>query len=808
MSKFIPEGETYHIPSFQWMFDQTLKTDPIREEAVFIAEPVDECEVDTSVEITADGTFTSFMQAVKPVKDAGGLNPPFDQARWSLCCKNVVDVYDGLLGYRLIPMAEAARMLYLEIDGSFVDESECDDWRPVDTSDGVTEAFWDVMSETPVEENKHTCALDLEAESRCVPETSELVPSEFTLADRYVTTREEFASTDTDYDISLNLVSPVEHRVGVCEDTYRHSEVTDPVMPLFQDRVNLKYLEAAGHHMLPTHAYFDDTYYQALEELGDYNVDISKVSIRQSDVDWYKDPDKYYEPELNVGSFQRRIGTQKTVLTALKKRNADVPELADSVDIRRVACEVAEKFKRAYLNRSGEGLLGQAMDVMSRGLEYHRKWKDHKDLTGVTVLSEINLQRYQHMIKSDIKPVVSDTLHLERAVAATITFHGKGVTSCFSPYFTACFEKFSKALKSRFVVPIGKISSLELKNVPLSGRWFLEADLSKFDKSQGELHLEFQREILMSLGFPAPLTNWWCDFHRESMLTDPHAGVNMPVSFQRRTGDAFTYFGNTLVTMAMMAYCYDMSTVECAIFSGDDSLLICGSKPHLDADIFQSLFNMEIKVMDPSLPYVCSKFLLETESHNLVSVPDPMREIQRMAKRKIIKSPELLRAHFESFCDRMKFLNKLDEKMICLLCKFVALKYKKPDIEHDVRIAIAAFGYYSENFLRFCECYATEGVNIYKVKHPITQEVFEASRDKDGDWFHDWRNSKFPTNLDKIWRLFGKYAKDDPMVGLEERDRNHRLNRAMNASLKLAYDRRRLSKDKETVAWVRKALSK
>lgn len=789
----------YEVPSIQW----AVATDTEESTEVSVASVMSALQAqDTGDDaLIADGSFASFMAAVRPLVTEDGLEPPYDQARWSKICGEVTVMAEQFTDRYLKPIPEMARIIYLDLDDSLLDESEVCDWTYEDTSDGYdcsayshgkVDACWQTAEE-PVEDR----ALPLKPEP--------------TLGDRYMLIEEEFSGLPQEFDVTLNLMQPVERRVQRVVDTMSILD-SGPCLegPCFLDRVTLESVEAAGHHMLPTHAFFDDTYYQALEESADYSTDIQRLKIKQTHVDWYKDPDQYFEPKMTVGSFSRRIGTQKTVLTALKKRNADVPELGDVVDIKKLASTVAAKFMAAYVN--SQESFHDSLNVLSRGLDYHKKHGAHKDLLGVTLACEVNLQKYQHMIKTDVKPVVTDTLHVERAVPATITFHGKGVTSCFSPFFTACFEKFSLALKKRFLVPIGKISSLEIKNVGLNGRYFLEADLSKFDKSQGELHLEFQREILLRLGFPSHLANWWSDFHRQSYLSDPQAGVSMPVSFQRRTGDAFTYFGNTIVTMAMMAYCFDMATPELAIFSGDDSLLVCSKRPVLDTDVFSALFNMEIKVMEPSLPYVCSKFLLETEAGDLVSVPDPLREIQRMAKKKILKDREMLRAHFISFKDRMRFISSLDERMISMLCRFTSMKYQKT-IDSEVRRALAAFAYYSENFVRFSMCYVSDGANVvfqrtgpYIDDHPLGDghcETLDAhvNRAKDGGWFHNWTNPVFPSLMDKVARTVGDYSRVNCLIGWRDRLEGHKLDDMMNASLRLALDRRDHSRSKERVAY-------
>ncbi|AAA42741.1 2a protein [Broad bean mottle virus] len=791
MSKFVAADE-YIVPSFQWLLGPTSSQVESFDSSVagWIKRYEDESK---RPESTVDGSCESFVLAVKPVMIGGQCEPAYDQAKWAETCLNVTNLASGLTGVRLIPLPEMARMIYLDEEDSFVDESEVDDWYPEDTSDGFEYLSADGsdyhQNSEPEEEvlDKSNGTLESE-EARHETDVKSIcsfrdIPVETTMGHRYLALSEEFASIEVDYQVS-SIVTPLNK--GSIYMTLDVHEETHPKSGI-QDKASIERLEAAGHNALKTHAYFDDSYYEGFEESADFSSDFQRLKIKQSHVDWYKDPDKFFEPVLNFGASSRRVGSQKTVLTALKKRNADVPELSDVVD----ATEVPICLRQSYLNIYGADCLFESFNIMAKGLDYHKRWKSHKELQGVTLLCETNLQRYQHMIKSDVKPTVTDTLHVERDVPATITFHGKGVTSCFSPFFTACFEKFSLALRESIYVPIGKISSLELKSKALNNKFFLEADLSKFDKSQGELHLEFQRLILINLGFPVPLTNWWCDFHRSILSRwTLRPGVSIPLLSKTNRG-CFHLLWEHFSDNAMMAYCFDMSTAELAMFSGDDSLVICGSKPEFDPGVFQSLFNMEVKVMDPSLPYICSKFLLESEFGDVFSVPDPMREIQRLQKRKIPKDVQVLRADFDSFCDRMKFLDRLSELSLSVLCRLTALKYCKPGIEGDVRAWLSGFAYYRENFLRYSECYVTDGIHCYRRVDPMSRfKPIDKFQRSDKEWFHDWRNNEFPKKpIDKMARMFGAY-KGPVNNDRVERKAKYKVNAAMHDPFALAYERR------------------
>nr|AFG28423.1 2a protein [Peanut stunt virus] len=475
------------------------------------------------------------------------------------------------------------------------------------------------------------------------------------------------------------------------------------------DRVSVESLQAVCDTSLPTHVCYDDTYHQVFVENSDFTTDIDHLTLKQSGLIPRVDGGNYLKPVLTTGSGSKRLGTTKEVLTAIKKRNADVPELSGSVDLTRISNAVARRFKESYLNSNA---LAQSnfLNVVGNFHAYMQKWAasglSYDDLPD---LHAENLQFYEHMVKSDVKPVVADTLNVDRPVPATITFHAKGITSQFSPLFISLFERFQRCLRSRVVVPVGKISSLEMDKFSVLDKYCLEIDLSKFDKSQGELHLMIQEEILNLLGCPVDVTKWWCDFHRYSYIKDKRAGVSMPISFQRRTGDAFTYFGNTLVTMALFSWCYDTDQFDRMLFSGDDSLAFSQVPIEGKSDWFTSLFNMEAKNMDPPTPYICSKFLLTDELGNTFSVPDPLRELQRLGTKKIPDGgldESYLKAHFMSFVDRLKFLPRMTHYTVTQLTLFYEMKYKKSGAE--CHAMLGGFSKYSTNFSVYKELYTSD----------------------------------------------------------------------------------------------------
>jgi hypothetical protein len=94
--------------------------------------------------------------------------------------------------------------------------------------------------------------------------------------------------------------------------------------------------------------------------------------------------------------------------------------------------------------------------------------------------------------------------------------------------------------------------------------------------------------------------------------------------FQRLSGDVSTFFGNTMLLMAVLAAVYDMSNVYCGLFARDDIILyllteVCYNLSRASADIF----NLESKLLTYEFPYFCSKFIIM--AHKMLVVPDPLK---------------------------------------------------------------------------------------------------------------------------------------------------------------------------------------
>lgn len=99
-----------------------------------------------------------------------------------------------------------------------------------------------------------------------------------------------------------------------------------------------------------------------------------------------------------------------------------------------------------------------------------------------------------------------------------------------------------------------------------------------------------------------------------------------------KSGDASTFLGNTIYTMSVMAYLYDMRHLVLGMFAGNDNLCF-GIMPYKDkSELCAKAFNLESKFLNNyRYSYFCSKFLFKANGHTNF-VPDPMKMIKKLGR--------------------------------------------------------------------------------------------------------------------------------------------------------------------------------
>ena len=228
----------------------------------------------------------------------------------------------------------------------------------------------------------------------------------------------------------------------------------------------------------------------------------------------------------------------------------------------------------------------------------------------------------------------------------------------------------------------------------------LEIDLSKYDKSQGKIFLDLEIEIYRMLGVPMHILKIWYNAHLNTTLFDRVNKLKFFVQYQRKSGNASTYLGNTLVLMMVIASLFDMKDVTMGLFYGDDSLLV-STKEFCDRNYeCANLFNLESKFFKYKHSYFCSKFLLNIDN-TFKFIPDPLKILTKFGRSELVNYD-----HVEDYRISTKDLlisyndQQIDEK----LGNAMAERYK---LTYDIAFlleTILAFMDNKKKFFKFVCC--------------------------------------------------------------------------------------------------------
>nr|QWY93792.1 replicase [Green Sichuan pepper idaeovirus] len=469
-----------------------------------------------------------------------------------------------------------------------------------------------------------------------------------------------------------------------CEDLYSKERPVYGAIPEPKGKAscNPASVIAALEELTPGNTSLDTEALDEAVELGPMNLqvgsirwDMSKISPRLFS------NNKFAVPLLPTGALLRRNISSRQVGLAIEKRNANVMNSQKLFDLDKVAENAVESFFAMFIDsdsfeRLPTGKLGSSASQI----------QIYQNKTGNSVDEPVDLRlapvhKYQHMIKRDVKFNLTEAAQSEYTKAATITYHKPEITQVA----TAIFGQFKTRLLScknrKLNIPIDHDSDLSgyLTSYHLGSEnnIFTEIDFSKFDKSQGELHQKIQDLILLKFGCDPEFVGLWSTAHRSSSIFDHNVGIGFKTDFQRRTGDAFTYLGNSLVTAAMLAFVIskaDVEKIRYILIGGDDSL-ICSYEPiAVPLEPLSDIFNMSCKLIQPACPYFASRYLIR-RGEEILCVPDPYKLLVKMGRRDIPDNAESLKEIRTGLADSAKYL--IDDEVKQKIAILVQIRYNK-----------------------------------------------------------------------------------------------------------------------------------
>lgn len=460
------------------------------------------------------------------------------------------------------------------------------------------------------------------------------------------------------------------------------------------------------------------TWYDAVfPGAGEFEYDADQMVVEGSDLDLYVDgrvrldagkmidskKSKWskLKPVLRTLMPANRVPSQKESLLALIKRNLNVPNVKDPRLARTgVAKNLFDNFvasafdeKKLYMVRSFQDNV-----VQVNAVELQRWLKTQKPVVERNIVSDIAFEDreydvFEFMIKNQLKPPLELAAMWKYAALQTIAFQKKFINAMYCPVMKVLRERLIMLLRKRFIMYTDM--SPEEFEVALNDRitadqfeagFHVENDIGKYDKSQDEAALSFECMVYEYLGMDKELVKIWYAAHANSRLIDRANGISAWVNWQRRSGDASTFFGNTLYSMAVTLALYAWWDIDCGVFAGDDSWMIGSSaKMRVDrSEIFSSYFNLESKLLSYRFPMFCSKFMVSVGGWIHV-IPDPVKVITKFGRSDMANYLHV-EDYRRSCADYLRVFG--DENVYGALSLAVTERYHTPMSDHSAIFAL------------------------------------------------------------------------------------------------------------------------
>lgn len=408
-------------------------------------------------------------------------------------------------------------------------------------------------------------------------------------------------------------------------------------------------------------AWYDDKFMEAV--CLEYSMD--QVMVEMEDIDLFAeslvvDPTRGIVKEKKFGNLRPLLRTmmpadrkasQRESLLGAVKRNLNAPVLInEKLSPRAMAEFIVENFVNSVVPDESRAMFDSFEEnPVELNPQLVDQWLNKQPPSvRKTACSDVPLHlrpfnQYSYMIKNKIKPPLEISASLKYASVQTIAYYAKSLNVVFCPVFNVLMERLLTVITRKIMIFTGVSNSdfeieinRRLNSFIMDRLAQVENDMSKYDKAQGEVLRLCEDMILKKLGMPDDLLEIWSNSHVRSRLRDSKTGVSFDTDYQRKSGDASTFFGNTLVLLIVLVACYDIDTIELILAAGDDSLIYFKEGYFIDYDpspIMADLFNLECKLMTKySIPYFCSKFLIVTEKW-IHFVPDPVKFLTKLGRR-------------------------------------------------------------------------------------------------------------------------------------------------------------------------------
>nr|WPV74305.1 MAG: RNA-dependent RNA polymerase [Drosophila Hillwood park negevirus] len=426
--------------------------------------------------------------------------------------------------------------------------------------------------------------------------------------------------------------------------------------------------------------------YQQLDEVL---INFDDFEIVTSDVSFVPTKAIYKFPEFDTMQSKLesiipcdRNYNFRELMLALNKRNKNVPNITGTVDIPDQALTMLNSFIDTFT--TGHTVF-QTFYLTNEKIQ---EWLFTQNLPNLELIvpeysiDQSPLNEYKFAIKRRPKPNLTFEATDNYAALQTIVHHPKYVNAIFCVLFKELRKRVMSVLKDNFKImtdmSVEDFSDV-LTNIGdkpfaifagddsliFDGIEYLEVDISKYDKSQGLLALQYECLWMTYFGAPKFLVDLWFNAHVITTLNDPTSGIRSTVAFQRKSGDASTFFGNTMFLMGVLNDVLKLNELSCGFVES--------IRMHKNlTENFAMLYNLESKIYSFRYPMFCSKFFVKIRDRWVI-VPDPIKLLVKFARSDLI-NPTHVECYKISVADNVKSLK--DYSVCEYVGRAIAERYK------------------------------------------------------------------------------------------------------------------------------------
>lgn len=353
-------------------------------------------------------------------------------------------------------------------------------------------------------------------------------------------------------------------------------------------------------------------------------------------------------------------------ILASAKRNWNPPDMQMQNNVWEYARNLVDEFIDWAFVPGFRNTIGRAYkdNPVSFNVTDYMAWRAGKDQNYRKMLDEecqgdlveLELERYDTIIKKRVKPKLSTAAQYELGQGQVIVGLSKKDTALFTSMFRVMFERFDGALRPELCsagrLSDGDISAWVTEMLPqLKGLTAVELDSSKYDKAQNLLARLIEAYMFVELGLDPGVMEIFSDSY-VGKVSSKVLGLLFVSAYQMKSGAPQTMLGNLIYNKVSAGKCIGHENIKYMIGKGDDN--VAWVKKGVDLALavhkMSNLFNLEAKLVLDSVVCFSSGYILLFEEFGRF-VPAVEKIIELLGEKGM--DPRTRPERYVSFRDRV-----------------------------------------------------------------------------------------------------------------------------------------------------------